>query len=269
MKMDWIGKNAVVTGASRGIGVYIIKALAEKGVSIAGVARSETGLINAQSIAVDAGGSFYSFPFDLTRTEKLPELIKSILSTVGKIDFLINNAGVEQYQYYHQVPPEDLQSIVRTNLLAPMELTRVVLGSMLDQGSGHVVNIASLAGKKGVAYNSIYSATKGGLIQWTDGLRQELVDTPVNISVICPGYIAEAGMFYDSGGKPPALLGMSKPEAVAKAVMKALQNNSSEIIVNKGPIRPLLALGQLSPKLGDWVVKKFGVPAMSRKRIRS
>ncbi|MCH7764824.1 MAG: SDR family NAD(P)-dependent oxidoreductase, partial [Candidatus Marinimicrobia bacterium] len=111
-------------------------------------------------------------------------------------------------------------------------------------------------------------ASKGGLIMWTDGMRQELRDTNVNISVICPGYISDAGMFYDGHVDPPALLGSSKPQDVADAVVKAITQNKAEIIVNKGPIKPLLAIGQISPVFGDMVVRKFGVPELSKKRIK-
>jgi short-subunit dehydrogenase len=267
--VDWSGKTAILTGASRGIGVHIAQALSQRGVTIAGVARSVDGLKQTRDLLTQNGSNFYPFPFDLRETEKLPELVSAIRDQLGRIDFLINNAGLERYRHYQHVEAEELQFILRTNLLAPMELTRLVLPEMIEQGRGHVVNIASLAGKKGVAYNSIYSASKGGLVLWTDGLRQELAGTPVHISVICPGYIAETGMFYDSGGKPPPLLGMSKPQKVAEAVIQALETGSTELIVNPGPIRPLLALNQLFPKVGDWVVKKFGVVAMSKKRAES
>jgi len=102
---------------------------------------------------------------------------------------------------------------------------------------------------------------------WSDGMRQEYKDSPVDISVICPGFISEAGMFHDGHLAPPALLGSSQPQKVADAVLKALRKGSCEIIVNSGPIRPLLALGQISWKLADIIVGWFGVSALNRKRI--
>jgi len=185
----------------------------------------------------------------------------------GNIDILVNNAGIELYKPYQDYTAKEVSNILNVNLYAPMELTRLFLPSMLKRG-GHIVTIASLAGKKGLPFNTPYSASKAGLIMWTDGMRQELVDSSVGISVICPGYISDAGMFFDGGVDPPPLLGSSKPQAVANAVLEAIRKNKAEIIVNHGPIKPLLAIGQIFPKVGDSVVKMFGVPELSKKRIK-
>ncbi len=265
--MNYDGHLAIVTGTSRGIGPYIVKKLAGKGVVVVGVARSEEGLKHTMEEVLAEGGTFHPVPWDLGNISELEKLVEKITREYGPIEILVNNAGVEQYNYYHKFSQKELISILNINLLAPMELTRLVLPQMMERGQGHIVSIASLAGKKGVAYNSIYSASKAGLIMWTDGLRQELEGTGIHTSVICPGYISEAGMFFDGHVDPPLLLGSSRPEKVADAVLKALESGSSEIIVNFGPIRPLLAIAQVFPKFGDRVVKWFGVPELSRKRI--
>jgi short-subunit dehydrogenase len=260
------GKNVLLTGASRGIGAVIARTLAEQGARVVGVARSAEGLNQIEQELRKAGLHFKPLPFDLQEVEQLKDLVDQVHSIIGNVEVLVNNAGVEYYQYYHLNSPECLQRILTVNLAAPMELTRLLLPEMLDKG-GCIVNIASLAGKKGVAYNSIYSASKAGLIRWSDGLRQELAGTEVTVSVICPGYIADVGMFASAGVEPPAKLGTSSPQKVADAVVKAIEEHPPEIIVNKGPIKPLLALAELIPSLGDRVVKWFGVPDMSRKRI--
>jgi short-subunit dehydrogenase len=265
--MELTGKTVLLTGASRGIGVYIAGTLAKQGARVIGVARSREGLEQTRFKVEAAGEVFYSIPFDLTQTGSLADLVSQAHDQAGPIDILVHNAGVELYQYYQANTAADLEKIVRTNLLAPLELTRLILPEMLERG-GHIVTIASLAGKKGVAYNSIYSATKAGLIMWCDALRQELAASRVNISVICPGYISTTGMFHDGGVAPPPLLGTSSPQDVADAVVTAITENRAEVIVNKGPMKPLLALGQISPTLGDRVVRWFGVPELSRKRIR-
>jgi short-subunit dehydrogenase len=156
--------------------------------------------------------------------------------------------------------------VLTVNLHAPMELVRQLLPRMVERGGGHIVNIASLAGKKGVLYNAPYSASKAGLILWTDALRQELKDGPVGVSVIMPGYVREAGMFHDDGVPPPRLLGTSSPQDVADAVVRAIVQRVPEIIVNPGPMRPMLALGQLLPRLADRVVEWMGVNAMNEAR---
>ena len=175
---------------------------------------------------------------------------------------------MEHYRYYQDYELDEIIKIINLNLISAMELTKQVLPGMLKTKSGHVVNIASLGGKKGEAYNVPYAASKGGMIMWADALRQELYDSGVNISVICPGFIAEAGMFHDAQGEVPPMLGTSKPEEVARAVVRAIKENKAEIIVNKGPMKPLLAIGQLSPALGDRIVRWFGVSELSEKRIK-
>jgi short-subunit dehydrogenase len=261
------GKVAIVTGASRGIGQIIAQTLAQRRVKVIAVARSMDNLSKTCQLIEDEGGQATPLMADMTQSEKFEALIEKATSVYGRLDFLINNAGIEQYQYFKNYSLEYIDNCLRTNLHAPILLSKAILPQFLEQGSGQIINIASLAGKKGVSYNSIYSASKSGLIMWTDAIRQELSQTDVNISVVCPGFIRESGMFHNSGQSAPKLLGSSLPQDVADGVIKCILNNSAEVIVNPGPMKPLLALNQISPRLGDWVVKLFGVPEMNRKRI--
>jgi len=263
--MEINDKVVLLTGASRGIGPFIAGELIQNGAKVIGVARSREGLENTQK---ECGDRFTFISFDLNNVRSLGQLVSDAKNIHGPIDILVNNAGVEHYKEYHKYSSEEVTQVLNVNLLASMELTRLCLPDMMERG-GHVVSIASLAGKKGVAYNTPYSASKSGLIMWTDGMRQEYRNSKVKFSVICPGYISDAGMFYDGHVDPPKLLGTSKPEKVAKAVLDCIKTNAAEKIVNSGPIKPLLALGQISPRLGDWVVRKFGVPELSKKRTRS
>ena len=261
------GKVAIVTGASRGIGRVIAQSLAQKGFKIIAIARSMDNLSKTCQLIEDKGGQATPIMADMIQSENFDQLIERATSVYGRLDILVNNAGVEQYNHFKKYSSDDIDNCLKTNLHAPILLSKSILPQLLEQGSGHIINIASLAGKKGVSYNSIYSASKSGLIMWTDAIRQELSQTSVNISVVCPGFIRDSGMFHDSGQSAPKLLGSSLPQDVADAVIKSIQKNSAEVIVNPGPMKPLLALNQLSPRLGDWVVKLFGVPEMNRKRI--
>ena len=265
--MNLSGRTAIVTGASRGIGPYIAKTLAEQGVTVLAVARNENGLQKTKSEIESSGGICHIHPFDLADINALEGFVDDLWNEYHPIQILVNNAGIEKYNHFDQETSEDISAILKTNLGCPLELTRCMLPRMIEEREGHVVNIASLAGKKGVAYNTIYSASKAGLLMWADGMRQEFMDSPVDISVICPGYISDAGMFYDGGIEPPSILGSSKPQKVADAVVKALRKGSCEIIVNSVPVRFLLAVGQISWRLADNLVKWFGVTALSRKRI--
>ena len=263
------GKIALITGASRGIGPYIVRALSLEGALVIGIARNKEKLINLQKHIIEEGGKVRVIPFDLKETHKLKVLVQNLKKdNINRIDILVNNAGIEKYTHYADNDYESIQSIITVNLLAPMELTRLILPEMLKRCQGNIINIASLAGRKGVAYNSIYSASKAGMIKWGDGLRQELHGTGVLVSTIMPGYIDEAGMFFDGGYPAPKLLGTSPPQKVADAVLKAINTGKGEIIVNSGPMKPLLALNVLAPEFGNYIVKKFGVVSLSKKRIK-
>ena len=260
------GKTAILTGASRGIGTYIAKELANEGVNLILIARNQDGLEKTKSNLAEFDINISLHPADLKNTNGIKDLLAEIQSGHPNINILINNAGIERYRYYQDNKLGDINDILNVNLKAPMELTRLLLPGFLERG-GHIVNIASLAGKKGVPHNSIYSTSKAGLIMFTDSLRQELKGTKAGVSVICPGFIAESGMFFDSGLKAPPLLGASHPKKVAKAVVHALKYNICEIVVNKGSIKPLLALNQFVPEFGNKIVELFGVKKITQKRV--
>ncbi|MBV8884386.1 MAG: SDR family NAD(P)-dependent oxidoreductase [Chroococcidiopsidaceae cyanobacterium CP_BM_RX_35] len=265
------GQTVLLTGASRGIGVFIARALAKEKATVVGVSRSQEGLGQVATKVKALGGQWIGIPYDISRVEELPALVEQINQLAGSIDILINNAGIEIYRNFQDYSTTDLQSVLSTNLLAAMELSRLLLPTMLSRGSGHIVNIASLAAKKGPAYNSIYSASKAGLLMWSDAVRQELAGTGVGISVICPGYISQQGMFADTGIPAPSLSGTSKPEDVASTVIRAIKQNEAEVVVNQDPMtvgttRLLLALCQIFPGFGDKVYQWIGVTKLNQLR---
>jgi short-subunit dehydrogenase len=267
-------KTVLLTGASRGLGVYIAHALAKEQATVIGISRSKSGLNKTRDEVKALGGKFIGFTFDIRNLENLSALIQHIYNTTTPVDILINNTGVEIYQSFTNYSLEDIQSVLTTNLLAAMELTRLLLPSMLERGNGHIVNISSLAGKKGVPYNSIYSASKAGLIMWTDSLRQELVGTGIKFSAICPGYISETGMTVDSGLPTPILAGISTPEEVAQAVIKAIQKNKAEVIINENAIaefvtKLIFAIGQITPQFVDTVYRWVSITKLNQMRAEN
>ena len=266
------GKTIVLTGASRGIGASIARALAKEKATVVCISRSEAKLAKICTEINELGGKGISFPFDLAEVENSSILVEKIEQQVRGIDILINNAGIEIYRAFANYTLAELQSVLSTNLLAAMELTRLILPSMLDRGTGQIVNMASLAGKKGAAYNSIYSASKGGLVMWSDALRQELTGTGVNVSTICPGYVSGWGMTADSGVPIPSLAGVSTPEAVTKATLKAIALDRAEVIVNQDLIteittKLLFALGQFLPRTSDRLYRRLGIAESNQLRI--
>lgn len=268
------GKTVLITGASRGLGRVIAHELAKEQATIVGVARSQAGLDRVCGEIEALGGKAIGIAFDLSQVEQISTLIAEVEQLVGSVDILINNAGTGIYRAFPDYSLAELQSVLSINLLTAMELTRLVLPSMLDRRSGHIVNIASLASKKGHPYDSIYSASKAGLLMWANALRQELTGTGVGITSICPGYISDCGLLADTNVPAPSLAGSSQSRDVTQAVVRAIAENRAEIIVNGGFLtenltKLLLAIEQFFPRLGDVINRWLGITKLNQTRIKS
>ncbi|MDB4973435.1 MAG: Short-chain dehydrogenase/reductase [Myxococcaceae bacterium] len=257
------GKNVVVTGASRGLGTYIARAFAAEGAHLALVARNATALEVLAEELRSLGVRAIAVAADLADVQGYGALLDRIERELGPIDVLVNNAGLEANSAYAEFAPQRIEELLRVDLLAPMLLTRALLPRLLLRGSGHVVNIASVAGKSPSAYNVTYAAAKSGLIAFSESLRAELHKTGVGVSVVSPGFIADAGMYAEklvlTGKAAPKLAGVSSPALVARNVVKAVVKNCAEIIVSPGPIRLFLAINQLFPGFMAFVSRVLGV----------
>jgi short-subunit dehydrogenase len=268
---DLRGANAIVTGASRGLGVLISDALADEGVNLVIAARSAEGLEKVRGDLAAKGVKVASVPTDVTELGQLENLVARSETELGPIDILVNNAGIEGYHPYQEYPVEEIEQLIQVNLTAPMLLTRLVLPGMIERDRGHVVQMASLAGKGGFPCQVPYAATKSALIMATHVLRAELADSNVGCSAVCPGFVADEGMYADmlrdTGVAASRLLGVSKPEKVAKAVIKAIKRNSSELIVNPTPMRGVMVATQMFPDINPRVMKTFGVVSLARRMV--
>jgi short-subunit dehydrogenase len=253
------GANAILTGASRGLGVYIADALAAEGVNLVLAARSAAGLQDTLRAVEARGVRAIAVPCDVTSRDDLQRLIDTAERELGPIDILINNAGVEATGTLIELSFDEIDAVIRTNLSASIWLTKMVLPLMITRRRGAVVNVSSMAGKFGVAYESIYCASKHGLNGFTDSIRAELDGTGVTISAVCPTFVSGAGMWADAGaGKAPLLAREVSPQKVAAAVLKAVRG-TPELLVTFGPIRPLVLLFELAPRLRTPVLKYMGV----------
>jgi short-subunit dehydrogenase len=253
------GAHALVTGGSRGLGPHIARALAGAGANLTITARSADSLREVAEELAGDGVRVHSIAADVCDEGARRELLEEAESEVGPIDILVNNAGIEAIVPYTDLPPDFIEAMIRTNLVAPLILARLVLEGMIERGRGHVVMMSSLGAKKGSPYSATYAATKAGLVAWTSGLRIELQGTGVSASVICPGFVSEAGMFAERTQPAPRVLGTSTPEAVARAVVRAIRRDIFEIIVNPGPVRAMMVFEHLSPGFARWVLEKAGV----------
>ncbi len=252
------GKTVVLTGASQGLGAVMAHTLAAAGAELMLAARSADKLA-AVAAALPSGTRVLTRSTDVTRESDRTALLQTVRREFGKLDVLINNAGIEELGVYAEQEPAVLQRIIETNLLAPMLLTRAVLPEMLARRSGHVVNVASLAGRTGMPFGSAYAGSKGGMAEWSISLAAELSGSGVAVSVICPGFVADTGMFSRKGVAPPRSIGACPPQAVADAVLKALATRSLELVVSPKPVRLLMALKAFSPGAALGLGKRLGL----------
>ena len=260
------GKNAILTGASRGIGTYVAREMAGHGINLVLAARSAEALESVRADCERFGVKAIAVPCDVTSRSDLQRLVATAERELGSIDILVNNAGVELVERLRYLSLDQVDQQLTVNLNAPIWLTRMVLPGMLERRSGAIVNMASLAGKGGVAYSTIYSASKHGLVGFTESLGLELEGTGVTVGVVCPGLVDEAGMWAAhkaEGAKAPPMAGQVAPQKVADAVMRVI-GGVPEVIVNATPMKPLLAFGSVAPGLKRRVIRAMKIDTMFR-----
>jgi short-subunit dehydrogenase len=249
---DLRGRNALVTGAGGGLGAYVARALAEQAVNLALTDLPEAPVDGLAAELRTRGVEVRHAPADLTDRDERRRLVAWAEEALDPIDILVNNAGVEFGGPFLESDAEALELTVAVNLLAMMDLARLLVPGMQERGRGHVVNMASLAGKVPTPQLTSYSASKHGVVGFTASIRAELGDGPVGFSAICPGLVSRAGMFgrlepyLDGDGAPP--MGTVPPESVGEAVIRAIREDLAEVLVSRRPIKPIILLNGVAPK---------------------
>jgi short-subunit dehydrogenase len=241
------GKTVLLTGATGGLGQAIARALAERGASLVLSARREEAL---RDLAGALPGEHRVAPADLGEDGAA----QNLAAEAGRIDCLVANAGLPGSGSLESFSAEELTRALRVNLEAPMMLARELSSGMESRGMGHLVFIASLAGKAPSPRTAVYSATKFGLRGFALSLRADLARAGVGVSIVAPGFIRGAGMFADSGAKPAPGLGTSTPDQVAAGVVKAIEGDKFEVAVAPLRQRALAHLGLASPRIAMRVI---------------
>ena len=192
-----LGKTAIVTGASRGIGKATALALATVGAKVVvNYARSSDAAEEVVKTIVDAGGEAISLQADVSQPEAVDNLIKETLAKYGSIDVLVNNAGITQDTLLMRMKLEQWQAVIDLNLTGVFLCTKAVTKTMLKQRSGRIINIASVAGQMGNPGQANYSAAKAGVIGFTKTVAKELASRGVTVNAVAPGFI-ETDMTHD------------------------------------------------------------------------
>src|SRR3989442_11918628 len=190
MKLE--GRVALVTGASQGIGHACALALAGQGASVAVAARNQQKLDELVAQITAGGGKAAAFVMDVADEEQIKSGIKSALGQFGKIDILINNAGITRDQLVMRMKRADWDAVLNTNLTAAYLSIQQVIGSMLKQRWGRIINITSVFGQMGQAGQVNYASSKAGLIGLTMAIAREVASRNITCNAVAPGFIETA-----------------------------------------------------------------------------
>ncbi|MDE5414794.1 3-ketoacyl-ACP reductase [Alkalihalobacterium chitinilyticum] len=183
------GKNALITGAGRGIGRAIAIALAKEGVNVGLLGLNMSNLEKLTSELEPYGVTISAATADVANLEAVEHAVEHIQSDLGSIDILINNAGVAKFGGFLDLTPEEWENIIRVNLMGVYHVTRAVLPQMIERKSGDIVNIASTAGQKGAPVTSAYSASKFAVMGLTESLMLEVRKHNIRVTALTPSTV--------------------------------------------------------------------------------
>lgn len=225
-------KITLITGASRGIGRACALAFSREGASIVAAARTQKDL-DALSTEIEAsGGEALGVATDVTDSVQVAACVKRAIDTYGRIDVLVNNAGIGGYRPFLDFSEDDYDRIMATNAKSTWLFCKAVIPHMLAQGGGQIVNVASVAGLSGYPSEAIYCASKFAQVGLSQALDREFFERGIKVSMVCPGGV-ETFFALGDGRTPGAanLAGFSTAEDVAEAVvMAALPRERSRIV---------------------------------------
>lgn len=226
------GQVAIITGAGRGIGAAIARSLAELGAIAVLCGRTLAALDSVSRTITQAGGKAEVIPCDVTKLDSVEELAKRIESSFGRLDVLVNNAGIGGFGGpLHQLPPDAWEQILNTNLRGVYYTIRALAPLMIRARSGHIINISSISGKNALPNGAAYAASKWGLNGLSYSVAEELRGYNIRVSVVCPGS-TNTDLSPHEGKDPKKML---QPEDIAHAVtmlvMQSPRSFVSEMIL--------------------------------------
>jgi 3-oxoacyl-[acyl-carrier protein] reductase len=233
--MSSSGHVALVTGASQGIGRACALKLAESGASVAVAARNQDKLNELVRQITGGGGKAAAFPMDVAEEEQIKAACKAAIGQFGKIDILVNNAGITRDQLVMRMKRADWDAVLNTNLTSAYLCIQQVIGSMLKQRWGRIINITSIFGQMGQAGQANYASSKAGLIGLTMAMAREVASRNITCNAVAPGFIETAMTsalgedFKQNALKMVPLGRIGTPEDVANAVAFLASDEASYI----------------------------------------
>lgn len=250
------GKIAVITGASSGIGAAVAKRVAHEGAVVILAARRIDKLHQLADEIRAAGGTAVVHPVDVTVRAEAEHLVHQTVEEWKRIDILVNNAGRGHLASIEETTDEMIHKMFKLNVYALWYTVRPALTYMKQQGCGHIINVASMAGKLGFPFNSAYVAAKHACVGFTHALRMELMETGIHATVVCPAGVKTAWAEVTEGGSMlplfsqsgplvkriaaergielPPVEGVLPPEAVAEKIVECIYHPVAELYTHRG-----------------------------------
>jgi len=227
---------AVITGASRGIGRAIALAFSEKGINLALFGRDKTKLSEVKEDCEKFGLNVLIFSGDVGNEQFVNSSIDEVMNKFGKIDHLINNAGIAHFGKFIDSSLTEFKEQVNTNLYGVYNFTKAVLPDMIRKRSGSIINISSLAGKNGFVGGSLYAATKHGLMGMTKCLMLEVREHNIRVASVCPGSVG-TDLILNTALSPLYPEKILSPSDVAEVVLSIL-NLPRRALISEVEVRP-------------------------------
>jgi NAD(P)-dependent dehydrogenase (short-subunit alcohol dehydrogenase family) len=241
---DLDGKTVLITGGSRGLGLVMAREFAREGARVAICARDAEELDRARMDLVRRGARVIAVPCDITDREQVDEMVRAVSERFGRIDVLVNNAGVIEVGPMEVMTLEDYEQAMKTHFWGPLYTTLAVLPEMRERASGRIVNITSIGGKISVPHLLPYSASKFALVGFSEGLRSELKKDGVVVTTVCPGLMrtgsprnatfkgqhrAEYAWFSISDSLPVSSMSASR---AARQIVEACKRGDAEVVLS-------------------------------------
>ena len=255
--LNFEGQSVWITGASSGIGEQLARQLAARGALLTLSARNVSELervADACRAAASSPDQILVLPLDVTDHDAMPAATRRVQQSFGRIDLLVNNAGVSQRSFAVHTELEVYRRLFDINVLGQIALTRAVLPGMLEQGSGHIAVTSSVAGKVGAPLRTGYCAAKHAVMGYFDALRTEVADQGIRVTTITPGFIrtnvsrnALDGQGQATGVMDDDIDGGMAVEDCAAAIIQGFETGVPEIAVGNGPEMQLLDLKRKDP----------------------
>lgn len=239
---------ALITGASRGLGAALARRLAGSGARVALVARTAGPLRAVASEIEGAGGTAKAFPCDLRDWDSIDILSRAVIAEWGRIDLLVNAVGLQCNAAVEETSRALALDLLEVNYLGPLACCRAVLPFMRHQGSGQIVNIASVLGWRATPLRGAYAASKAALISLTDALRCETAGTGISVTLVCPGRLDK-----DPGSAKSHPAHAQSLDAATDKILQAIKDRKCQVVLSHAG-RTLRWLGMLAPRLADRLI---------------